>query len=881
MRFPRPAPAGALFAVVLVVPAAVVAPTFTVPKAAPHAVSAQVQQVRLAGVDAAALRSAPIPDELASSWRELSGRSAAGAARAAERPPVVVTEPLDTDSYRMMGVTWKGAAPSEDGAVVVTARTRTDGRWTDWFELHTMVDGGTEVSPNGRFATVPYWAGDSDGVQIRVDAVGADVPRDVRADLIEPGTSDADAAITEPWSGSTASASTDKPPIVTRAQWGADESLRDKRLENSQTIDVAFVHHTAGSNSYTRSESPAVVRGLYSYYVNTLKYADMGYNFLVDKYGTIYEGRAGSITKPVRGAATGGFNTDSMTVVAIGNFEKASASDAMIRGIAKVLAYRLSRYHRDPYGTKALTAEVGSSRYSEGEKARFKVISGHRDAGYTACPGQHLYDRLPAIRKLTAGYMGAGLVEPTMTTANVPMGGDVDVAVHSRVLQQQNWALTVREFCTGDVVRRMSGTASRSTAIETAWRGRDDNGNFAPPGRYRVTLTSTGNGTTAWPFARSVLVGVGGRSTAPTTTSLGATPAGAYVPQRPRTLVSSTSGTGIKDRLILGADRRLDVKVLGRAGVPTSGVSAVAISVEASCVSAGTRISVSPDTVTGTGARVLSLGANATAQGFAIVRVGPGGGIRFHNLSGAVALKASVVGYVSTNGAGGSLTPLRRTTLGGASPLAVSSSAVSVDVAGRSGVPADARAVVLAIRRTGDSSVGAVWAWPNGGEQAAAATWRRPRGSGSVAQVIVPLGDNGGIRVAADRSGPISLDVAGYVAAGDSSDVHPVVPRTLIGNGVRLNKGDASTVSVRGRAGVPSDATAVVVQLTGSSSRAPGRLMLWPRGASEPRSADLIVPARGARDTLAVMRLGKGGDLRVRSRDSTLRANLSVVGWIR
>ena len=155
-----------------------------------------------------------------------------------------------------------------------------------------------------------------------------------------------------------------KPPIVTRAEWGADESLRDKRLENSDTFKVAFVHHTAGSNNYTRSESPAVVRGLYSYYVNTLDYADMGYNFLVDKYGTIYEGRAGSITKPVRSAASGGFNTDTVAVVAMGNFETAPASDAMVRGIAEVLAYRLSRFHRDPFGRKVLTAEVGSSKYA-------------------------------------------------------------------------------------------------------------------------------------------------------------------------------------------------------------------------------------------------------------------------------------------------------------------------------------------------------------------------------------------------------------------------------------------------------------------------------------------------------------------------------------
>lgn len=881
MRFPRPAPSGALFAIVLVVPAVVVAPTLTGSQATPHPVTPQVQQVRLTGTDPAVARTAPVPDELAASWRDLDGRSVASAARAAERPPLLVTEPLETDEYRMLGVTWIGAPPSADGAVVVTARTRTDGEWTDWFDLHTMVDGGTVASPNGRYATVPYWAGNSDGVQVRVDTVGDAAPQDVRADLIEPGTSDADAAITEPWSGSTASASTNKPPIVTRAEWGADESLRDKRLENNQTVDVAFVHHTAGSNSYSRSESPAVVRGLYSYYVRTLDYADMGYNFLVDKYGTIYEGRAGSITKPVRGAATGGFNTDTLTVTAMGNFESTAPSDAMLRGISKILAFRLSRFHRDPYGSKVLTAEVGSSRYDEGEKARFKVISGHRDAGYTACPGQKLYERMPAIRKLTSDAMGSSLVEPTMSNRTVSMNSDVQIAVRAGVLQQQGWTLTVREYCTGAVVRRLSGTASPGNPIKTMWRGGTDDGNQAPPGRYRVSLTSSGNGTSAWPFERSVLIGVGGAAAAPVTSSLGTTAAGTYVPVRPRTLVSTADGTGVSGRLILGADRKLDVQVLGRAGVPSSGVSAVAISVAAECASTGTRVSVSPDKVTGTGARVLSLGAGATARGFAMVRVGPGGGIRFHNRSGAVALKASVVGYVSTGGAGGSLTPLRRTALGGASPLSVGTSPVAVDVAGRAGVPADARAVVLAIRRGGDSRVGSVWAWPGGGKQPPTPTWRRPRGSGSVSQVIVPLGDGGGIRVAADRSGPMSIDVAGYVAAGDSRDFHPVVPRTLLGDGVRLGKRDARTVSVRGRAGVSPDATAVVVQLTGSAGKDSGRLRLWPRSASAPRTADLIVPSRGSRETLAVIRLGKGGDLRVESMDSALRANLTVIGWIR
>ncbi|HUV47964.1 MAG TPA: hypothetical protein VMX11_03205, partial [Actinomycetes bacterium] len=298
------------------------------------------------------------------------------------------------------------------------------------------------------------------------------------------------------------------------------------------------------------------------------------------------------------------------------------------------------------------------------------------------------------------------------------------------------------------------------------------------------------------------------------------------------------------------------------------------------CASKGTRVTVGPDSVSGVGARALSVDRNGTARAFVVVRVGPDGGVRFQNSAGAVGLKASVVGYLSTNGGGGAVRPLNRTSLGGASPLSVGTSSVPVDVAGRAGVPTDAKAAVLAIRRTEKSPVGAVWAWPAGTGKPATPTWKRPRGSASVSQVVVPLGGNGGIRVAADRSGSVAFDVAGYVAADGARSVHPVVPKSLLGSGTRLGKGEAKTVSVRGRAGVPSDATAVLVQVTGSAGKKQGRLTVWPRAANEPKSADLVVPARVGRETLAVLRLGKGGDVRLRAREASLRANLTVVGWI-
>jgi hypothetical protein len=243
-------------------------------------------------------------------------------------------------------------------------------------------------------------------------------------------------------------------------------------------------------------------------------------------------------------------------------------------------------------------------------------------------------------------------------------------------------------------------------------------------------------------------------------------------------------------------------------------------------------------------------------------------------------VQASVVGYVSTDGGGGALTPLRRHPLRVATPLKVATSGKVVDVGGHGGVPADARAVVLTLRRSADSPVGSVWAWPSDKAKPGAPTWRRPRGTGSIAQAVVPLGGNGNIKVAADHGGRVSFDIAGYVARGDAGGFHPLVPKTLTGDGTRLGRGDAKTVKVRGRARVPSRAKAVVVQLSGSRGKDAGRLTLWPRGSAEPRTADLAVPKHLARDTFAVVRLGKGGDVRLRARDSALTADLSVVGWI-
>ena len=175
------------------------------------------------------------------------------------------------------------------------------------------------------------------------------------------------------WQGSSASASTNRPPIVTRAQWGADESLRDKHLEKNTTVKVAFVHHTAGSNNYSAAR---VLLSSAGSTATTCAPSDTP-TWVTTSSSTstapIYEGRAGSITKPVRSAATGGFNTRLAGDCRYGQLrDRASDRCVWSPESPRSPAYRLSRFYRNPFGRKTLTADVGSSRYSAGRKVQLQ-----------------------------------------------------------------------------------------------------------------------------------------------------------------------------------------------------------------------------------------------------------------------------------------------------------------------------------------------------------------------------------------------------------------------------------------------------------------------------------------------------------------------------
>ncbi|MET8326444.1 peptidoglycan recognition protein [Streptomyces sp. NPDC005181] len=196
-----------------------------------------------------------------------------------------------------------------------------------------------------------------------------------------------------------------RPSIITRKGWGADEKLRERAFAYTKTVKAAFIHHSATGNNYTCSQAPSVLRGIYRYHVKSSGWRDIGYNFAVDKCGNIYEGRAGGVTKPVLGAHTLGFNTNSMGIAVLGTFTTSNPPAAAVNAIAKLTAWKLGLFGANPR-SKTTLVSGGGNRFKKGTKVKLNVISGHRDGFATECPGTRLYKKLGTARTSSAHLQG-------------------------------------------------------------------------------------------------------------------------------------------------------------------------------------------------------------------------------------------------------------------------------------------------------------------------------------------------------------------------------------------------------------------------------------------------------------------------------------------
>jgi hypothetical protein len=341
----------------------------------------------------------------------------------------------------------------------------------------------------------------------------ATLPTDLHMVVVNGGRSAADARPGGPGviGDAVAAAAPAQPTILTRAQWGADESLREHACpagpDYSPTIKMGFLHHTDTPNGYSSADVPSIIRSIYAYHVLSNGWCDIGYNYLVDRFGRIWEGRYGGITRAVIGAHTGGFNYDSFGVSLIGNYESSAPSSAMQSAVERLFAWRLSSYYLNPTGTTRMTAaSFSGSRYSAGTTVTLYEMSGHRDVDYTTCPGWDAYQLLARMRSAERALIGAGLVAPSASPTTVKMAAGPAVTVRAGVLENQTWTLTI-STASGTTVWTKTGTASPSAPVNVAWPVVTTSGLPALPGSYTMTLTSQdAAGRTAVPYTRTVTV---------------------------------------------------------------------------------------------------------------------------------------------------------------------------------------------------------------------------------------------------------------------------------------------------------------------------------------------------------------------------------------
>lgn len=382
------------------------------------------------------------PDETATTTPEATP----GTTETLDPTTELLSEPQDVTGFGAVGVTWSPGATIDADTITFSIRTATDGTWSDWEEMPFEQGSDEEVATSGEEADVRpgtelVFVGEVDQAQVQVTAPGG-LPSDVRVAVVDPGEAEvteeapayepaapAEQASVSSSAGDLALASSGspaQPAIYSRAQWGADERLRTDAPRYA-AVKGAVIHHTVNANDYTADQVPSIIRGIYAYHVKSQGWSDVGYNFLVDKFGRLWEGRYGGITRAVRGAHISAYNDYAFGISAIGNYETAQPTAAMQEAIAQLIAWKLSIH-----GIAANSTQTWGS-------VRMPAIIGHRDGGQTACPGKYLYAKLGAIRSRALQLQNQGVATPqnTATKPNITDSNLVGSA-HPDVLFRHN-----------------------------------------------------------------------------------------------------------------------------------------------------------------------------------------------------------------------------------------------------------------------------------------------------------------------------------------------------------------------------------------------------------------------------------------------------------
>jgi N-acetylmuramoyl-L-alanine amidase/FlgD Ig-like domain len=354
--------------------------------------------------------------------------------------------------FNMLAVHWIGG-----GAVDVRTH-RLHGHWAAWQAADA--DNSTGAWHDGNV----NWTGASDDYAFRVHG---DVRRLRVYELWSRVTTKPSRALSQAGS----------PVIVSRAGWDANEEIVRAKPQVAPVLKLAVVHHTAGTNAYTRAQAPAIVRGIEVYHVRGNGWNDIGYNFLVDRFGTVYEGRGGGETKNVIGAHALGFNSGTVGVALVGNFTSAKPPKAMQDALVSLLAWRLDVAHVDPLSTVVYTSG-GNYKFRAGKLVTLRAISGHRDTGPSECPGNAAYALLPGIAKQVSSTGLPKLYSPSVAGV---LGGSV--RFQARLSSALPWTVTIADQ------QGQKVASGKGTGADVSWTW---NSVAATGGRYTWTIAATG-----------------------------------------------------------------------------------------------------------------------------------------------------------------------------------------------------------------------------------------------------------------------------------------------------------------------------------------------------------------------------------------------------
>jgi hypothetical protein len=737
-----------------------------------HPVRSNVHKVGFVKSSVAALRTASNATHSAVGTR--GTRDPLTTARAAAVTPVQDV----AGAVTVVGVTWPKGAVSAHAQFQI--RTLSGGTWSLWQSMG-VIDGGPDANAaTSTTGTDPYVVAGASRYEVRSLTTEAAVATAATVQAIDPGTSNADNVQQAPGA---AAAATVKPVVYTRADWGADESKMTWTPSYGK-IQVGFVHHTVDANNYAAGDVPAMIRGIYAYHAQTLGWGDIGYNFLIDRFGRTWEGRDGGMDKPVIGGQAYGYNAVSTGVAGIGNYDIAPAPQAMTDAFKKILAWKLSLAGIPATGASTVLAPNGTP---------LQRVSGHRDGYPTACPGQYLYAKLAEIRAGAAAIMSAPTVAVTtpggftslaparlLDTRTGVGSAKIAVAARATVHLQVSGRGGVPASGVSAVVLNVTVAAPTNPGFVTVSgdgtiRPDVSNLNFvkaqtvpnlviAPVGTNgKVALYNGSAGTI------QLIADVSGYYLSVTPSVPGAF--GSLVPSR---LLDTRSGAGA-GQVAVAAGATVHLQVSGRGGVPASGVSAVVLNVTVTDPTNPGFVTVSGDGTARPDVSNLNFVKAQTVPNLVIAPIGTNGKVALYNGSaGTIQLIADVSGYYlsgapSVPGAFGSLVPSRlldtRSGVGAAKIYVAAGATVHLQVAGRGGIPASSvSAVVLNVTVITPTSAGFMTVFGDGTTRPGVSNLNFVRTQTVPNLVIAAVGTNGKVALFNGSAGSIQLiaDVSGW-----------------------------------------------------------------------------------------------------------------------